>query len=154
MHAEADIREDTVDPGDILLAASSTCAVLISAPPHDALEIARAIATERGCIDRLLVQDFGSAEASGFLEPRQSPLLLLLREVHDLTPRQQALLMELLEERHGTPPRIIASSSVSLYERVKEGTFDARLYYRLNTVHVIAATNRRVNDADDLNAVM
>ena len=109
---------------------------------------------ERGCIDRLLVHDFGSAEASRLLEPQQSPLILLLREVHDLTPRQQGLLLELLEERHGAPPRIIASSSVSLYDRVKEGTFDARLFYRLNTVHVIASTNRRMNDGDDLNAVM
>src|SRR5688572_30632717 len=149
MHAEADIREDTVDPGDILLAARATCAVLISAPPHDALEIARAIAIERGCIDRLLVHDFGSAEASDLPEAHQSPLILLLREVHDLTPRQQALLMELLEERHDTPPRIIASSSVSLYERVQEGSFDARLYYRLNAVHVMASSTGGTNDTDE-----
>jgi hypothetical protein len=152
MHAEADIRHDAIDPGDILLAARSTCAVLITAPPEDALEIARAIALERGCIDRLLVHDFGSAEASELPESRA--LMLLLREVHDLTPRQQRLLMDLLEERQGSAPRIIASSSVSLYERVREGTFDARLYYRLNTIHVVASTMRRMSEGDDWNAVM
>jgi hypothetical protein len=137
MHAEADINDDAVDPADILLAARSSCAVLISAGPDDALEIARAIAIERGCSDRLLVHDFGSADASEIPATQQSPLILLLREVHDLTPRQQRLLMELLEERQGKEPRIIASSSVSLYKRVQEGTFDEGLYYRLNTVHVV-----------------
>jgi hypothetical protein len=154
MHAEADIRDDGIDPGDILLAARSSCAVLISAPPDEALEIARAIALEKGSIDRLLVHDSGPAEAGEVPGSRLNPLILLMREVHDLTPRQQRLLMELLEERQGRPPRIIASSSVSLYDRVREGTFDAGLYYRLNTVHVVGTATRRTNEGDDLNALM
>ena len=137
MHAGADIFGDAVDPVDILLAARSTCAVLITAGPDEALEIARAIAIERGCIDRLLVHDLGSADDSEIPEAHQSPLILLLREVHDLTPRQQRLLMELFEEPQGRAPRIIASSSVSLYKRVQEGRFDEGLYYRLNAVHVV-----------------
>src|SRR5687768_10560383 len=80
MHSRADIDENTIDPGDILLAARATCAVLISAQPRDALEIARAIALERGCGDRMLVHDFGAAPAAGLSEAPQSPLILLLRE--------------------------------------------------------------------------
>lgn len=136
---DRDLSEDT----DINIAAYSTCAVLITAPPDDALEIARAIATERGCADRMLVCDFGQGAASRAAELAsltQSPRILLFREVHDLTPRQQALLMELLEEGHGgRGPRIFASSSVSLFDRVQDGAFDARLFYRLNTVHVVAS---------------
>jgi hypothetical protein len=154
MHAEADIRADAMDPGDILLAARSTCAVLITAPPDEALEIARAIAIEEGSADRLLVHDSATAAASDLPESHPGPLILLLREVHDLTPGRQRLLMDLLEERQGASPRIIASSSVSLYDRVKEGTFDAGLYYRLNAVHIVATTTRRMNDGDDLNAIM
>src|SRR5688572_1099068 len=151
MTAETDIPGNAVDLGDILLAARSSCAVLITAPPHDALQIAQAIASERGCGDQLLVRDFGLAGARvpDLSDAPQRPLILLLREVHDLSPRQQALLMELMEERRDTPPRIIASSSVSLYERVQEGSFDARLYYRLNAVHVMASSTGGTNDTDE-----
>jgi hypothetical protein len=135
------------DEADIYIAARSSCAVLITALPEDALEIARAIATA----DRLLVCDFGAGAASRAAELsslEQTPRILLLREVHDLTPRQQELLMELLEEGHGgRGPRIFASSSVSLFDRVQVGAFDARLFYRLNTVHVVA------NDDDVVSAV-
>jgi hypothetical protein len=137
MCSEADIHENAVDPGDILLAARADCAVLITARPEEALEIAQAIASERGCGDRLLVHDSGTEHGSDLRAQSENALILLFREVHALTPRQQALLMELLEDRQGIPPRIIASSSVSLYDRVREGAFDARLYYRLNTVHVV-----------------
>jgi hypothetical protein len=140
MTAEADLPDTAIDPGDILLAAQSSCAVLITAPPQAALEIALTIAVERGCADRLLVDDLmvaGSGRADVTDMPH-GPLMLLLREVQELTPRQQALLLELMEDRHGTPPRIIASSSVSLFDRVQQGAFDAQLFYRLNTVHVMA----------------
>ena len=142
MTAEADIPGSAVDLGDILLAARSSCAVLITAPPNDALQIAQAIASERGCGDQLLVRDFGpaGARASDLSDAPQRPLILLLREVHDLSPRQQELLMELIEEGHGSPPRIIASSSVSLFERVQQGAFDPRLFYRLNAVHVVVSS--------------
>jgi hypothetical protein len=147
MNAYLDDRE-LRDEADIYIAAQSSCAVLITALPDDALEIARAIATERGCADRLLVCDFGAGAASRAAELaslEQTPRILLLREVHDLTPRQQELLMELLEEGHGgRGPRIFASSSVSLFDRVQVGAFDARLFYRLNTVHVVANDDEMV----------
>jgi DNA-binding NtrC family response regulator len=39
----------------------------------------------------------------------------------------------------------VASSSVSLFDRVQQGAFDARLFYRLNVVHVVASRpGRRV----------
>ena len=57
MTAEADVPDTAIDPGDILLAAQSSCPVLITATPQAALEIALTIAVERGCADRLLVDD-------------------------------------------------------------------------------------------------
>ena len=131
------------DLNDIELAIRSTVAVLITAPPVHALSIARVIADERGWSSDLLVCDFGSARHERRLEldeqpPLQRARILLLREVHDLTPTQQARLMELLESDSvpGRRPRIIASSSVSLWNRVQEGAFDERLYYRLNAIHL------------------
>lgn len=128
---------------DIELAIQSTVAVLISAPPEDALSIARVIADQRGWSNELLVFDFGSArhKRRQHLDgqpPLRRARILLLREVHDLTPRQQARLMELLEADAvpGARPRIIVSSSISLWRCVQEGLFDERLYYRLNAIHL------------------
>ena len=141
MTTEDDTPAAAVDLADILLAARSTCPVLITALPQDALQIARAIAAEYGCRDRLVVGEPRSV-VSRLAEPAdaaQRPLMLLLEDIHALTPRQQELLLELMDDRHGTPPRILASTSVSLFDLVQQGMFDARLFYRLNVVHVVAS---------------
>jgi hypothetical protein len=137
-------REDDTpaafDPADILLAARTTCPVLITALPQDALRIAQAIAAEYGCPDRLLVgEPLDGAQAPELAGTLQRPLMLLLQDIHNLTPRQQELLLELMEDRHGTPPRVLASTSVSLFDLVEQGMFDARLFYRLNVLHVVAS---------------
>jgi hypothetical protein len=146
MDPHANVRDNTAYRGEMQIAARATCAVLITAPPDDALEVARAIARERGWGDRILVCDFGVPGAGRIwelLEAQPDPRILLLREVHGLTPRQQALLMELMEEALSRrAPRIMASSSVSLFDCVKRGSFDARLFYRLNTVHVVLSDTR------------
>jgi hypothetical protein len=141
MTTEDDTPAAAVDLADILLAARSTGPVLITALPQDALRIARAIAAERGCADRLLIGEsrFDGSQVAELAEAPQRPLMLLLQQIHDLTPRQQELLLELMDDRHGTPPRILASTSVSLFELVQQGVFDARLFYRLNVVHVVAS---------------
>ncbi len=129
---------------DIELAIHSSLAVLITAPPEDALSIARVIADQRGWSDDLLVCDFGTRGRQARPETADQPpperaRILLLREVHTLTAGQQARLMELFEaEDAGPRPRIIASSSVALFDRVRQGTFDERLYYRLNGIHLTA----------------
>jgi DNA-binding NtrC family response regulator len=34
-------------------------------------------------------------------------------------------------------PRLIVTSSVSLFDRVLQGTFDDRLFHRLNVIHIM-----------------
>jgi transcriptional regulator with PAS, ATPase and Fis domain len=34
-------------------------------------------------------------------------------------------------------PRIVASSSISVCDYVRRGRFDARLFYRLNAIHIV-----------------
>jgi hypothetical protein len=116
MTAENDTPAVAVDLADILLAARSSCPVLITALPQDALRIARAIVAERGCADRLMV---GESALAG-------------------SPTEQALLLGRMDDRPGTSPRLFASTSVSLFDLVQQGMFDARLFYRLNVVHVVA----------------
>jgi DNA-binding NtrC family response regulator len=64
--------------------------------------------------------------------------ILYLREVQVLTPENQLLLSDLIASpcsgRSG--PRLIASSSLSLYESVRAGVFDETLFYKLNAVHI------------------
>jgi hypothetical protein len=142
MNQHADVPQIPSDLIDIELAIHSSVAVLITAPPDDALSIARVIADQRGWSEDLLVCDFGPRGRQRRPDGTEQPPLerariLLLREVHTLTPSQQARLMELFEaDDPGPRPRIIASSSVALFDRVRQGTFDARLYYRLNGIHL------------------
>ena len=56
-----------------------------------------------------------------------------------MTDIQQTALMRLLDTEidEGTR-RIIATSSTSLFERVQDGTFLDRLFYRLNVIYIIS----------------
>jgi DNA-binding NtrC family response regulator len=68
---------------------------------------------------------------------------VFLHEVGKLSPGCQARLADHLAElrTHGGPRRarrrVMASSSEPLLERVNAGTFDDRLFYRLNVIHLI-----------------
>jgi two-component system C4-dicarboxylate transport response regulator DctD len=71
---------------------------------------------------------------------------LLLDEIDSMSPRVQAKLLRVLEEREVQPigadrPRsidlhVVATSKVELAEAVANGSFRADLYYRLNTVRL------------------
>ena len=129
---------------DLALAVGSTCPVLITAAPGDALDIARMIAVQSGLGERVDVLDFREPAESGLPAPTPSSptsKVVLFREIHALTRAQQTWLLELLENRPrgGGTPRIMASSSVSLLKRVHHGRFDARLFYRLNTLHLVVS---------------
>ena len=69
--------------------------------------------------------------------------ILLLHEVHALSPNDQLRLTRELEEI-GRPTargrRILASSSVPLFDRVVDQLFDEHLYYRLNVIHIVITT--------------
>ena len=67
---------------------------------------------------------------------------LFLREVGKLGPEHQARLLKALTEcaKASWPepmtPRAIASTSEPLFDRALDGTFDLRLFYRLNVMHI------------------
>ena len=61
---------------------------------------------------------------------------------------QEALLLELLVElaerhRSSAAARLMCGTTVCLFDRVLAGTFSQHLFYRLNTIHLVAAGARR-----------
>jgi DNA-binding NtrC family response regulator len=68
---------------------------------------------------------------------------LLLHEVGKLSSRLQGRLLEALEpagvrDGKARPPiRIMSCTSDALFERVEDGTFNDRLFYRLNAIHIV-----------------
>ena len=80
---------------------------------------------------------------------------LLLKDVQHLTPSQQNELLEWSDRAAGGNParriRIICSASPSFFDEVLAGRFSARLYYRLNVVHVrVPPLRQRPDDLEPL----
>ena len=75
---------------------------------------------------------------------RRSGGTALLHDVGKLSATFQAMLAELLSEiraennRNGTGRRVITSATEPLWPRVQAGTFDDRLFYRLNVIQLSA----------------
>jgi regulator of sirC expression with transglutaminase-like and TPR domain len=65
--------------------------------------------------------------------PAEASGTLLLRHVTELAREQQDQLLDWLD-RNGGNVQVISVSSTPLFSCVERGTFDTRLYYRLNTV--------------------
>lgn len=148
MDPRAEIHTILPDLDDLVLAAGTTCAVLITGRPEEAFDIARRIAGQAGLQGRVRVCDFeaGGLDGEGLPEMPGYGDVLLLREIQAMTPAQQVWLAKVLEAADpGRTPRIIASSSVSLFDRVKQGLFDARLFYRLNVLHLVVS-NVEISD--------
>jgi hypothetical protein len=142
---------------DLDIAARTKVPVLITAPPDRALSIAQAIAsrndpagaaTIRVC-DSAAGDDVMAALAETRLQESMNRGIttFLLREVHMLNETEQEAVMRLLDTRpfraFDEVPRLITTSSVSLFDRVREGAFDERLFHRLNTIHIMVAPNGR-----------
>ena len=139
---------------DIRLAAVSLAPVLITAPPEDALCIVRAIAARerRGHRREILTceaaagDDVVKAIADNRLRiaTDHGTAILWVEGVDALKPRDQFALMKLLAYpstgRGGDVPRIVASSSIDLHDCILQGRFDARLFYRLNVIHIVVPT--------------
>ena len=155
---EADCTEDNLRvPASLVIeigcAARTTVPVLITGGPDEGREIACAIdrfsdrpkgtvevvdCRERGALGRVLA--FTPREPSQASADRAP--IVLLQEVQALSPNEQAEFEDRLAEMRisSRPPvRFIASSSTPLFDRVLEGSFDERLYYRLNVIHMIVA---------------
>jgi DNA-binding NtrC family response regulator len=86
-----------------------------------------------------------AATAEGGTWPRLAQAgTVFLREVGKLGPGLQRRLSERLATLKTKPGaerrlrrRVVSSSSIPLDSRVQEGTFDARLFYRLNVIHMV-----------------
>ena len=100
--------------GDIGLARLFPVSVLITAPLDQALTIAAAIADDE-------IEDLVVHEVQGLNEAQQTALLRLLESQGDAGRR-----------------RVIATTSTSLFERVRDGRFLGPLFYRLNVIHIVS----------------
>ena len=137
---------------DIGCAARSDVPVLITGGPDQSREIAVAIDrrshTTNGSVDvidcrsvgalaRVMSHAFWSSAADGVTHDS----ILLLQEVHALNLHEQAQFEHRLAGwrvcRRNNGLRIIVSSSAPLFDRVRDGLFDERLYYRLNVIHMV-----------------
>ena len=132
---------------DIGLAQQFRVPVLITAGPDAAFAVALVIAggrKEKGRpIDVALVDGAAIVSAARRDQPAKDTTddekVLVVREVHALSNHEQAALTLLLDDESARERRrIISTSSVCLYERVTRGTFDARLFYRLNVIHIVS----------------
>jgi hypothetical protein len=132
---------------DIEIAARSKLPVLVSGRPEAALTIARAIANaahldpvgDVHILDAVSGDDLLMTPTARSIEHGRGAVLVL-REVHRFSPPQQADVVELLalgREHPAARLRIVATSSVSLIDHVVDGTFDERLFYALNAVHIM-----------------
>lgn len=76
---------------------------------------------------------------------------VLLHDVGRLPPNVQARIADRLvtlseKRRAGSPRRLMASTSEPLLPRVLDGTFDDRLFYRLNVIHFVLPAERNTDD--------
>lgn len=123
--------------------------MLISASPDRAANVARAIAafSDEWKANEVVVcdcaggADLGATVASAESKCGRRPgeVILLLREVHALGPADQAAVADLVTAWYTgrTELRIISTCSVSLFDRAREGAFDAQLFYSLNALHIV-----------------
>jgi NAD(P)-dependent dehydrogenase (short-subunit alcohol dehydrogenase family) len=140
---------DNFEP-DLRLAAARDVCVLITAAPDLALKVARDIANrdrrkrpgmrvvDCDVLDPLAARTALAESLLQPIKPAHACGTLLLREVHALTRQNQSLLADLLGSGAAAVevPRVIASSSTSLFDRVRAGQFDDRLFYRLNMIYM------------------
>ena len=133
---------------EIGCAARSDVPVLITgSDPEEGREIACAIdrqsGSPRGSVEVVDCRERGAFSRLLSPEDPHEHSILLLQEVHALSLNEQAEVDRRLTELRATRQvggiRIIASSSTPLFDRVREGSFDERLYYRLNVIHMVVA---------------
>ena len=137
---------------ELAVAISADVPVLISGNPTASLELACELYRRSGSPSTAVVLiDCRHPSAASRIAPvileslggggETRTKVLLLLEGHALGADGQEQLEERLESallhRRATAFRVIASSSVSLYDRVALGHFRERLYYFLNMIHLV-----------------
>jgi len=162
---------------DLTLAAGSEVPVLISGPPHRTLAFARLIAARRRAgggglrvcdVTRgddifTAMEGNDSAEPGGpvLSEPpavrraqgeRRVEATVIFREVQNLSEPEQAVLADMITDQQLSDARptrrVIATSCISLFHRVRQGTFNDRLFYLLNPIHIDVRPGRAFEPAD------
>ena len=138
---------------DIEVAVSHATPVLITAPMPCAQAIVHAIVSSHHQVEspEMVSYEVGEGELADALAEgrraaaRHGRAVLWLKEVHRLeNAAQQSLMGEMTEDSADSEIlQIIASSTADLYEYVNAGSFDARLFYRLNTIHIVAPAEGR-----------
>lgn len=130
-----------------VLGASASDVCILFTGAGSAKEVARRVhGLGRGRPGRFRAVDCGWPEA--LLEEQLFYVLrpgsggtIFLEEVGRLSPELQNRLLDALggpSGSHGrTRPRVMASTSEPLLQRALEGTFNERLFYRLNAIQVI-----------------
>jgi sigma54-dependent transcription regulator len=132
---------------DMAVATRTSVPVLISAPVDSALPLALEIAggTAAGGADGVVVVDAADHRRlrSAFTRASEDGLshlrTIVVQGVEALDQAQQSALMALVADAAGPQSRacrIIATTSVTLFDRVTQGSFDSDLFYRLNRIHI------------------
>ena len=133
---------------DISLAALLDVPVLITGPEADCRELAceldRRSTSPVGAVEVIDCRTENALKALGSEEEKavqNDAKILLLQEVHALSPDDQLRLTRELDHAGrrtcGGGRRILASSSVPLFDRVIDQLFDENLFYRLNVIHIV-----------------
>ena len=132
---------------DIAAAVSHAAPVLITAPMPCAQAIVHAIVSSHHHMEspEIVSYEVGKGElADALAESRRAAArhgraVLWLKEVHRLEREgQRSLMGEMTEDPADSEVlQIIASSTADLYQCVNAGAFDAQLFYRLNTIHIV-----------------
>ena len=134
---------------DMALATRTSLSVLISGAPDLALPMAIKIAAgadEAPSGDVLMVDGAADGELGSTLIGAAARDLnrfraVVVHSVDSLDAAQQSALMSLVADAarpRDRGCRIVATTSVPLFERVLEGSFDSRLFYCLNKIHIKA----------------
>ena len=139
------MRERTTLEMDISIARQWQCSVLITAPLDNALAVAHVIAADdKAETTRPMVIWNGAAIVNAVTGGRNGgttsdEVVVVVPEVHTLSDAEQAALLSFYDSPEKIRcRRLIATSSVCLFDRVKQGTFNARLFYRLNGIHLVS----------------
>ena len=105
------------------------------------------ITGRREAVEALLFNGGHVVDSRVMLRPRadrrRNGGTVLLQDVGKLSIDFQAMLADRLSEirglgkHEGSTRRLIASTAEALWPRVETGTFDDRLFYRLNVMHLV-----------------
>jgi len=132
---------------DMAVAARTSLPVLITAPPEFALPVATEIAMANAVdnADGVVVVDAGddgqlrSTLRRASLPGASGLRAVVIHDVDGLDRAQQSALLSLVAglRRPGENRcRLISTTSVSLFERVLDASFDTDLFYALNKIHI------------------